>query len=461
MADPNLVLRDAGISHAIGIRRLSTDVVKKVVDLLDKTDVDLVTKIQALPADVSQYTRWRMEQLLKDLRKLNKDVYKNVGSTLKTEMELLASYEAGYTAKSVAPVLGVKLGFFRIPSRAQLIAAATGEPFLGRYLSEWVDGLELGRFTRLRDAIRFAVVSGATIAEIIKTIRGTKALDYKDGILEISRRSAEAFARTAVSHSMTAARQITMEENKDILSGWRFVATLEQRTCLVCAALDGNVYQIGEGPFPPRHPNCRCTTVGVIKTGGQVERITYAKWLAAQPVEVQDEILGPTRARLYRAGKLKIDRFTDDERTLTLEQLKQIEPEAFKEARIGTPLVAHAVGAGAPSKDEFVYHGTAASNLDSIRENGLKPMADNSPLNVAMEQSAAEFYASPEFLSAVKQDKGPGVILRIRADALPSNTVFGAETPLRSKEAWTMGTIAPENIEILRDGEWHPLIEQS
>jgi hypothetical protein len=69
-----------------------------------------------------------------------------------------------------------------------------------------------------------------------------------------------------------------------------------------------------------------------VKGGGDVERITFAEWIAKQPPEVQDEALGPTRAELFRQGGLKLDRFADDERIYTLDQLRQIHPEAFSKA---------------------------------------------------------------------------------------------------------------------------------
>lgn len=74
------------------------------------------------------------------------------------------------------------------------------------------------------------------------------------------------------------------------------------------------------------------------RLGDVVGRETYAAWLKRQPVAVQDRVLGVTRARLFRAGGLTIDRFTDAlGRTLTLEQLAAIEPAAFRKAGVEPP----------------------------------------------------------------------------------------------------------------------------
>jgi SPP1 gp7 family putative phage head morphogenesis protein len=332
VAGENLAFRDIAVSHQIGVRRLSTGVVNDIIKLLNGTDADIVRQIEKLdPTSVaSRFQRQRLDKLLKEIRGLNKDVYKQAQAQLKSNMAELAVYEAGFTARAAKSVLGADI--FTLPTRQTLIAAVIDEPFQGRLLSEWVEGLEAGRFARLRDAIRIGVVEGEGINEIVKRVRGTPSLRFKDGVLDISRRSAEAMVRTAVNHTTTAARNVTMEENAAELDGWRFVATLETTTCAICANLDGNIYDIGAGPFPPRHINCRCTTAPVVKGGGGANRITFNKWLAEQSAEIQDEALGPTRGALYRQGKLPITKFSDDNRVFTLEELRARDPRAFKRA---------------------------------------------------------------------------------------------------------------------------------
>lgn len=46
---------------------------------------------------------------------------------------------------------------------------------------------------------------------------------------------------------------------------YRFVATLDSRTCECCAALDGKVFDLAKAKpgtnYPPMHPFCRSTTI--------------------------------------------------------------------------------------------------------------------------------------------------------------------------------------------------------
>lgn len=38
----------------------------------------------------------------------------------------------------------------------------------------------------------------------------------------------------------------------------RFVTVQDERTCVICRPLNGQIFVRGFGPQPPMHPNCRC-----------------------------------------------------------------------------------------------------------------------------------------------------------------------------------------------------------
>jgi hypothetical protein len=67
---------------------------------------------------------------------------------------------------------------------------------------------------------------------------------------------------------------------------------------------------------------------------GQVAAdLTYGQWLKQQSRSVQDDVLGPTRAALFRKGGLTMDRFVDPTgRSYTLAELRRRESAAFKRA---------------------------------------------------------------------------------------------------------------------------------
>ncbi|WP_206615001.1 minor capsid protein [Mesobaculum littorinae] len=247
------------------------------------------------------------------------------------------------------------------PTAQQVYAATMARPFQGRFLREWMAGLEDSVATKVRDAIRIGFVEGETIDQIVRRVRGTKARQFKDGALEISRRNAESIVCTAVTHTANVARQETYQANGDIVGKVQWVATLDGRTTLICASRDGQTFPVDSGPRPPAHINCRSTTVPVTKSwrelgfdidelepatrasmNGQVPASqTYGEWLRKQPAEFQDEVLGRGKGALFRTGGLKVERFVDTKGdAYILDALREREPAAFRRSGLGAAIQA-------------------------------------------------------------------------------------------------------------------------
>lgn len=69
--------------------------------------------------------------------------------------------------------------------------------------------------------------------------------------------------------------------------------------------------------------------------GSVPKTLSYEDWLRRQPTSFQDEVLGPSRGRLFRDGGLTLGSFTDASgKTLTLDQLRTAESAAFKKAQL-------------------------------------------------------------------------------------------------------------------------------
>jgi len=90
-----------------------------------------------------------------------------------------------------------------------------------------------------------------TLETLIRSIRGSKEFDFKDGILETTRQSARMLGRTLVNGASNAARMEIYEKNADVLDGVKFLGTFDLRTCPVCANLQRY----------PRSPRIRGTCI--------------------------------------------------------------------------------------------------------------------------------------------------------------------------------------------------------
>ena len=330
---PNQRLYEQEIRHQIGLRRLSESTIRRSVRLINRTIADLEERLFKLKLEgktQSQGLR-EIDKMLVEFRKKQKEYTAQLEVLIEEQLEGLSLYEARFNARNLRAVAGVG---FNIPTDAAIVAAATSRPFQGRYLREWMKGLETATGARIRDQVRIGYLEGQGVEAIVRRIRGTRARQFKDGIVEISRRDAQRIVRTAMTHTANSSSQIVYEAASDVMSGVRYVAILDNRTSLVCAGLDGKVFAIDKGPRPPQHHNCRSTTAAVIKGAPPFSRESYADWLERQPANVQDEVLGPTRAKLFREG-LKIDRFTDrNGRSWDLDELERRESGLWMKAGI-------------------------------------------------------------------------------------------------------------------------------
>lgn len=351
MPTVNEALQTAAIDHSHDLIRYQNQVVYKVIALLNRTDKDLEAALLRLPPGA--FTVDRLESLLSSVREINSAAYQKIRLELQTELADLVGYELGYQSQLFQNQLPVTLQVATVPV-AQVVSATVSRPFQGRLLSEWMAGLEADKAAKIRDAVRIGYVEGQPIADIVRRIKGTKARQYQDGILEITRRNAETIVRTAVSHTANHTRQKFYESNDDLVKGWKFLATMDSRVTVLCASLDGKVFPIGEGPQPPRHHNCRSTSVPILRSwkelgidlkefpegtratyDGQVPaNLTYGEWLKSKPAAFQDEVLGKTKGKLFRAG-MPIDRFVNRAGdVLTLDDLRRKDAAMFAKASI-------------------------------------------------------------------------------------------------------------------------------
>lgn len=273
------------------------------------------------------------------------------------ELEKTAGLYAAAEATDLASVIAGVGGSLKIPTAAQAFKRALEIPMShsGEPLKDFIGSFSERESGRLLNRIRQGVAQGRTNQELVRSVIGTKARGYRDGVLSLSRRNAQAMIRTATQHVASSARQNLWENNRDVVEKYQWVSTLDRRTTSVCKSLDGREFELGKGPTPPIHINCRSTTIAVVsdefdflKKGrtrsaefGPVDGDKdYYDWLKRQSESVQIEALGPTRAKLFRDGGLSADEFAalqldKNFQPLTLAEMEAIDPESFKRAGLG------------------------------------------------------------------------------------------------------------------------------
>lgn len=354
--------------HTAWLHRAATAQANDLNEIIDKSGdtlarllndrLDNLTPAELKAFSQGKYTTSRLKGLRKEIDSWSKALASEVTQASFDGFEKLAGYEASHARDTLAGAL-TETRLPAAPTAATAMKAAKETPVLGQMLEELVRDVTAPVKKRVYATIRQGISEGQTNQQIVRALRGTRAMKYKDGVLQITRRDAERMVRTGRNHVSNTAMDETyqalgVEEVVD-------VATLDGRTSTYCASIDGRRHKVGSAhPKPPYHFNCRTMQapsldgnimgqrpyvrafrpVGQIPKGqrpddmtGKVSaKTTYADWFARQPAGFQKEWLGPARYKLYKQKSYTLDRFIDPIKgKLTLDELRAKDAETFKE----------------------------------------------------------------------------------------------------------------------------------
>lgn len=320
---------------------------------------DMLTRLYAevearLLRGTTEFQTQRLRDLRADISNILALGFDDISVSITDGILEFSSIEADFAFKAIGIDTDVILS---LPSPAQieqavLMSAMSVDAGVGDMtIKEALAKFSAKKTFEINQAINDGILLGSTNQEIAKEV----------GELAKHRHKAQvnALTRTLVNNAASQARKSVSQQNADILQGDEWVATLDDRTTLICGGRDGRIYPIGKGPFPPAHWNCRSLRVPKLKpefdidTGAEKRPEIGAKgrgttsastkfdgWLRRQPASFQDEYFaqfsdGAEKAALFRRGGLRIDQFRSETGVnYTLEQLRALDPVAFEKANI-------------------------------------------------------------------------------------------------------------------------------
>lgn len=282
------------------------------------------------------------------------------------EMEqpvLAATYDdMAYTTTRTVAALGFEASPFVGFTKPEVVAWAASTMVDGLVLNEWLGKMSRSTADRIVQAGREALVLGMGSA---KAARHLKAKGIMGTVPQL-----ETLARTYLLTASNFAGETAIERLDErtgsrLLKGWKYVATLDGRTCPVCGADDGKFFAKDQPrPRLARHGNCRCTYVPVARSwrdfgidipelapvkrpavkhdarlvhhrdgststkftprSGEQTSENYNQWLTRQlhedPAFVRG-ILGKTRFDLFQRGKITLEGMRVDGRVKRLVEL--------------------------------------------------------------------------------------------------------------------------------------------
>lgn len=338
-------IEDALTRHQIFVQRYAKGREQAYQNYID----DLIEQARArITFDLTPQAQARTERLILDLKALSEQLTGELTEETMDEMRRFMTQEAQFNYEILDTRVVADLS---LPNANQIEAA----------LSTNIMKLEPTKGYTIRSALaEFGARKAGEIVRVIRdgTVLGDTTQAIIQGIMDLApmqRRQASTLARTVTNHVATQARDLTMGDNRDVLDGYKWVATLDGRTSLICASRDGKIYPIADdSPKPPAHFNCRSTITFAVKPefdlgadlagtrssiDGPVDRnLTFGDWLRRQSPEFQEQVLGKERARLFREQGIPIERFVDDQgRTLSLDQLRRMDEDFNGLAPIPVP----------------------------------------------------------------------------------------------------------------------------
>ncbi|MDC4674317.1 minor capsid protein [Acinetobacter baumannii] len=364
MASEDKSLLEVLTQHQAYLFRASSQSVNELLTIFNDESALMLAKLRDLLDELNdsekvalasgQYTTAN----LKEIRDLISQWFLGLNTSLPEAFAISATALAVYEANYMAKLYGGKI---KMPNGEKLYTAAKKVPLVGGALvDDLLSKIAESARQKVEYAIRDGISSGKTNQEIVQRIRGTKRLNFEDGLLTSSKADIDRTVRTVRSHVANQAYLDTF--NKIGFEYVRFVSVLDGRTSKLCASLDGAVWEINDPAkrVPPLHPNCRSILVPVEKDGklvgerpfvmderrvkdipkdersqliGQLDaNTTFREFFEKTDDFFQKEWLGPKRYKLYKEGKFDLDKFFDPEgRLYTLDQLRKLDDQTFKE----------------------------------------------------------------------------------------------------------------------------------
>ena len=366
---------EAFYRRPIDLNRFSNSVSKKIITAYNEIILYITTQLATLDEVTSPYTAARLRSLLAQLQDSLGTWSINSATVTAQELQGLAQLQtefvqdqlrrvlpAGYPtpvrtvaispsfAQSVVTTDPTKINVFALPGELEAVVRKGGtQPVFsltdadgavitlpnGETVQKAFRGIATKQSELFTKTVRNGLLTGETTQQIAKRLTGRLHFGnaLKGSVQQIADRGGAAtkmadkqvmtIVRTSINQVANEASQRVYEANRDLTDKYQYVATLDSRTSLICARLDGQEFEYGKGPTPPQHFNCRSTTVPIVdfsefgfddppegkraakwgedQKGRQVPAgMTYADWLKKQPKSVQAEVLGKWKSQYFR-----------------------------------------------------------------------------------------------------------------------------------------------------------------
>lgn len=274
----NEQIADKLTRHMVNLERFKAGEAKRIVEMLQRLARELEKEV--LSSDLATAVRLstkqrRLTALLQQTRATIKTYFKDLNSEVEQSFYELAKIESEMARSMINNPIGVEIASVAL-SPEQLKSIASDVMIEGARSSEFWSRQGEVLQQRFSDSMRQGMLRGEGVDELTRRVRGTKANAFKDGIMNITKRNAEALVRTSVQTVATKAQEELYLNNQDVIKGIQHRSTLDLRTTDICIARSGKVWLLPD--YKPdghsityetpgtNHWNCRSRPLPITKS---------------------------------------------------------------------------------------------------------------------------------------------------------------------------------------------------
>ncbi len=330
---PNSTLTTIYSQHTVYLQRIGATQGNAVVPYLDLIEEDIqrifnkyrdraktAANQMAIQEAISSVSRKHLQDYIVELKKSNREIGLNeVDFASDTLNKVIVNDDFESIVPSAAQINAVAIA---TPIKLSESSYTTYNSMMSNYWREWSDEVDA--------LVQSGFVNGSTINEIADTVFSQMRLEKSTtskNTLSRARRSAKSVAITGTNHYANTARIQFVDQNDDILQGYRLLAVVDSRTSQKCRGLDQKFIPKDSSKLsnftPPLHINCRTALVYEVDDKYKLddkdtkrassfevdgkrdpkqlssEGIYYDKMKSLKSSD-QDNILGPTLGKAFR-----------------------------------------------------------------------------------------------------------------------------------------------------------------
>lgn len=225
----NQELVEQNSRHSVYVQRYAGGLKNEFIPYLEQLRKDVAAWIAT-----TEWSANRRNTLLRELSAIQTAIYNEYNTQLILDLDEFGISESEWQARSLGSIIPEdSILETVVPAPQQIITAADTIPLImedsqvTKLLDDFIRDWSISEVQRVNNVISTGFSTGQTTQEIVRAISGPHGIFDKQ-----VRRNNETIVRTATNHMSTIARERTLEENKQFVTGYRIIATLDDRTCL-------------------------------------------------------------------------------------------------------------------------------------------------------------------------------------------------------------------------------------